>query len=119
MVEQATFLVLKLEFENMVMSILIINPVENPVEKSVEIQLNRPPGHQEEDMDADRQVRRAEEERHQAGDGVFTAVRRPGQDRGHPPLLPRLCHHRPLQGGHLRLAPGLQQAHPGNEWTNF
>ena len=29
MVEQATFLVLKLEFENMVMSILIINPDEN------------------------------------------------------------------------------------------
>ena len=29
MVEQATFLVLKLEFENMVMSILIINPAQN------------------------------------------------------------------------------------------
>ena len=34
MVEQATFLVLKLEFENMVMSILIINPASDIAEET-------------------------------------------------------------------------------------
>ena len=35
MLEQATFLSLKLEFENMVMSMLIINPGYGPVCKSI------------------------------------------------------------------------------------